>query len=50
MRFDVGFQNLDNGLLDSVRVIFQRIDWNHDEVETDEGVETIATQFMNQRV
>lgn len=47
VRFDFGLQNLSNTLLDGARVIFQRIDWNHDEIEIDEGVESVGTAFTN---
>lgn len=47
VRLDFGFQNLSNALLDGARVIFQRIDWNHDEIEIEDGVESIGTQFTN---
>ncbi len=47
VRVDVGLQNLNNAFLDSGRIIFQRVDYNHREIETDEGVESIGTVFNN---
>ena len=46
-RFDVGTQNLSNRLIDSVRVVFNVADWQHDEVETAEGMESLGTEFEN---
>ena len=46
-RFDVGMRNLDNRLLDSFQVVFNVIDWNHDEIEIDGGLETLGTAFDN---
>ena len=34
-------------MLDSAKVVFQRVDWNHDEVEIDAGIESVGTQFTN---
>jgi iron complex outermembrane receptor protein len=47
VRFDFGLNDLNSRFLESTRFIFQRLDWNHDEIEIDEGVETVATQFQN---
>ena len=46
-RFDVGMQNLSNRLIDSFRVMFNVVDWQHDEVETTGGVESLGTEFDN---
>ena len=46
-RFDVGMRNLDTPALDSFQVVLNVIDWNHDEIEIDEGRETIGTTFDN---
>ena len=47
VRFDFGLQNFNNTVLDSAKVVFQRVDWNHDEVEIDAGIESVGTQFTN---
>jgi iron complex outermembrane receptor protein len=47
VRLDVGLRNLGNPIVESARVIFQRIDWNHNEIEIDQGVESIGTRFTN---
>lgn len=46
-RFDVGMRNLGHRVLDSFQVVFNVIDWQHDEVEVDEGLETVGTTFDN---
>lgn len=46
-RFDLGMRNLTNPVLDSVQVVFNVIDWNHDELEIEDGMETIGTSFHN---
>ena len=46
-RFDIGMNNLDTQVLDSFQVVFNIIDWNHDELEVEEGLETIGTAFDN---
>ncbi|HXV59880.1 MAG TPA: TonB-dependent receptor [Vicinamibacteria bacterium] len=47
VRFDVGLSELDSAFLDSTRVTFQYTDWNHDEIEIADGIEAVATSFMN---
>ena len=46
-RFDVGLRNLDNRVVEGVRVTLNVVDWNHDEIELGGGVERIGTQFAN---
>ena len=46
-RFDVGMHNLTNGVIDGFRVVFNVIDWQHDELETADGVERVGTMFDN---
>ena len=46
-RFDVGMRNLTNGVMDGFRVVFNVIDWQHDELETADGVERVGTMFDN---
>ena len=47
-RFDVGLRNLDNSILDGLRVTLNVIEWNHDELEIENGLERIGTAFDNQ--
>lgn len=47
LRFDFGLQELDTAVLESARVTFQRVDWNHNEIEIENGFESIGTQFRN---
>ena len=46
-RFDIGLRNLGNRVVESFRVVFNVIDWQHDEIEINEGIETIGTVFDN---
>lgn len=46
-RFDFGMRNLTNPIVDGFQVVFNVVDWNHDEIEIDEGLEQIGTQFDN---
>ena len=46
-RFDVGMRNLTTGAADAFRVIFTSIDWEHDEIETVQEVESVGTAFDN---
>ena len=46
-RFDMGLRNLSNGVVEGVRVALNVIDWNHDELEVDQGLENIGTRFTN---
>ena len=49
LRFDIGVQELSDvvRVLDSTRVTVQRIDYNQNELEIDDGVESIGTTFKN---
>ena len=46
-RFDVGMRNLDARAFDSFQIVFNVIDWNHNEIEIDEAFETVGTAFDN---
>jgi iron complex outermembrane receptor protein len=46
-RLDFGLRELTSRAIESARVTLQYIDWNHDEIEIDEGVETLGTAFTN---
>ena len=46
-RFDVGMRNLPSGVIDEFRVVFNLIDYQHRELPTDAGVETVGTVFDN---
>ena len=46
-RFDLGLRNLDNRAIEGVRVSLNVIDWNHDELEIENGIEAVGTQFDN---
>ena len=46
-RFDLGMRNLSTQILDSFQVVFNAIDWEHDELEIVEGTESVGTAFDN---
>ena len=46
-RFDMGLRNLANTVIEGVRVALNVIDWNHDELEVEDGIENIGTRFTN---
>ena len=46
-RFDMGLRNLSNRAIEGVRVSLSVIDWNHDELEIEEGIENVGTRFAN---
>ena len=46
-RFDVGLRNLGNRAIEGLRVSLNVIDWNHDELEIEDGIENVGTRFAN---
>ena len=46
-RFDMGLRNLGNRVIEGVHVALNVIDWNHDELEVEEGIENVGTRFTN---
>ncbi len=46
-RFDVGMRNLEIRFVESFRVVFNYLDWHHDELELVDGVENVGTSFDN---
>ncbi len=46
-RFDLGLRNLANNVIEGVRVALNVIDWKHDELEVEDGIENIGTRFTN---
>ena len=46
-RFDMGLRNLANTVIEGVRVALNVIDWRHDELEVEDGIENIGTRFTN---
>ena len=46
-RVDFGLKNLSNRVIEGVRFTFNVIDYTHDEIEIDEGLERIGTTFEN---
>jgi iron complex outermembrane receptor protein len=46
-RTDAGWRGLGRGIADLVKVTFAYTDYGHDEIEIEEGLETLGTQFSN---
>ena len=46
-RFDAGMRNLTNGVIEGFRVVLNVIDYQHTELETADGVESVGTVFDN---
>ena len=46
-RFDIGLRNLNNPVVDQVSVSLSAIDWHHDELEIEDGIESVGTRFDN---
>lgn len=46
-RFDLGLRNLEGPLVDTVRFVVNVVDWEHDEIETEEGNKFLGTAFDN---
>ena len=50
VRFDVGARDLGLRWLDTVRVAVSYLDWHHEEIETEDGLDRIGTTFDNESV
>jgi iron complex outermembrane receptor protein len=48
IRFDTGFRNLTGAFADAFRVTVSYLDYQHDELEIEDAVETLGTRFNNQ--
>ena len=46
-RFDIGLRNLENTLIDEFRLVFNVVDWAHQEIEDQAGVRALGTKFDN---
>ena len=46
-RFDVGMRNLNSRAIGSFQVVANVIDWQHDEIEVDSGIENTASVMNN---
>lgn len=46
-RADAGLRELANPVASSVRLIVSHLDWRHDELEIEDGRETLGTRFTN---
>ena len=46
-RFDAGMRNLTTRVIDEFRVVFTVIDYQHEELETADGIESVGTVFDN---
>ena len=45
VRFDVGLQGLANRVVEGVRLSLNVIDWRHDELEIEDGLERVGTHY-----
>lgn len=50
VRLDAGLHNLGNAFIDTARAAISFLDYNHEEIETDDGREEIGTTFDNRVV
>jgi iron complex outermembrane receptor protein len=48
LRFDAGARNLAGAFADAVRLTVSFLDYSHDELEIEDGEETLGTRFNNQ--
>jgi iron complex outermembrane receptor protein len=48
LRADAGLRNFDATWLDGVKVTFNYTDYTHDEIEIEEGLESLGTAFTNE--
>lgn len=46
-RFDVGTRNLNNAVIQNVHATFNYINYRHDELEVEDGLDTLGTRFRN---
>ena len=46
-QFDIGLRNLNNPIVDQVKLSMNVIDWHHDELEIANGMESVGTRFDN---
>ena len=46
-RLDIGMRNLNHTVVDGVRLVFNVVDWEHTEVETEGGSKRLGTAFDN---
>ena len=47
LRFDTGLRNLQGSFADALRVKVSLVDYRHDEIETEDGVDVFGTRFTN---
>ena len=46
-QFDIGLRNLNNPIVEQVKLSMNVIDWHHDELEIENGMESVGTRFDN---
>ncbi len=47
VRFDVGARNLSSSVFDTAKLTFAYTNYGHDEIEIEDGIESIGTEFSN---
>ena len=50
IRLDAGLRNLNNRAIDAVRATVSYLDWHHEEVEVEDGLDVIGTTFDNETI
>ncbi len=48
VRVETGLRALETRAVESVSVVLNYLDWQHDEIETEDGVESLGTRFDNE--
>ncbi len=46
-RFDIGMRNLNHTVVDGVRLVLNVVDWEHKEIEAEDGSKSLGTAFDN---
>jgi iron complex outermembrane receptor protein len=46
-RFDIGMRNLNRTVVDGMRLTFNVVDWQHNEIEAENGAKDLGTAFDN---
>lgn len=47
LRMDLGVRNLGNAFLDTAKLTFAYTNYGHDEIEIEDGIESVGTEFRN---
>ncbi len=50
VRLDVGARALDTRVIDTLRIALNYLDWHHEEVEAEDGLDVVGTTFDNESI